>query len=58
MGHATKIMLPVYGTIASQFNDPGMNLLYKSIMDKLVNKTASDLKSNYQISEEYLKRFL
>ena len=44
--------LPVYGTIASQFNDPGMNLLYKSIMDKLVNKTASDLKSTYKISEE------
>ncbi|RZP12571.1 MAG: methylmalonyl-CoA mutase [Flavobacteriales bacterium] len=44
--------LPVYGTIASQFNDPGMNFLYKSIMDKLVNKTASDLKSTYKISEE------
>ena len=44
--------LPVYGSIASQFNDPGMNLLYKSIMDKLVNKTASDLKSTYKISEE------
>ena len=44
--------LPVYGTIASQFNDPGMNLLYKSIMDKLVEKTATNLKSSYKISEE------
>ncbi|MBT7242514.1 MAG: methylmalonyl-CoA mutase family protein, partial [Flavobacteriaceae bacterium] len=43
--------LPVYGTIASQFNDPGMNQLYKAIMDKLVNKTGSDLISKYQISE-------
>jgi methylmalonyl-CoA mutase len=43
--------LPVYGTIASQFNDPGMNQLYKSIMDELVNKTGSDLISKYEISE-------
>ena len=27
--------MPVYGTIASQFNDPGMNSLYKVIMDTL-----------------------
>ena len=43
--------LPVYGTIASQFNDPGMNQLYKSIMDELVKKTGSDLISKYEISE-------
>ncbi len=24
-------LMPVFGTIASQFNDPGMNRLYKSI---------------------------
>jgi methylmalonyl-CoA mutase len=42
--------LPVYGTIASQFNDPGMNQLYKSIMDELVKKTGSDLISKYKIS--------
>ncbi|MCF8425953.1 MAG: methylmalonyl-CoA mutase family protein [Bacteroidia bacterium] len=44
--------MPVYGTIASQFNDPGMNRLYKAIMDKVVEKTGADLKSNYVISEE------
>ncbi len=44
--------LPVYGTIASQFNDPGMNKLYKSIMDKLVEKTSAALESNYQITDE------
>ncbi|MCL4119647.1 UNVERIFIED_CONTAM: hypothetical protein GTU68_005793 [Idotea baltica] len=44
--------LPVYGTIASQFNDPGMNTLYKAIMDKLVEKADSDLKSSFHISEE------
>ncbi|MFD2824180.1 methylmalonyl-CoA mutase family protein [Lacinutrix iliipiscaria] len=44
--------LPVFGTIASQFNDPGMNTLYKAIMDKLVEKADSDLKSSFHISEE------
>jgi isobutyryl-CoA mutase len=44
--------LPVYGTIASQFNDPGINLLYKSIMDKIKKKTNTDLHSNYHISNE------
>jgi methylmalonyl-CoA mutase len=31
--------LPVYGTIASQFNDPGMNLLYKAVMSNIAAKT-------------------
>jgi methylmalonyl-CoA mutase len=31
--------MPVFCTIASQFNDPGMNTLYKAIMDKVVEKT-------------------
>ena len=44
--------LPVYGTIASQFNDPGMNTLYKEIMDKIVEITGADLKSSYTISHE------
>ena len=42
--------LPVFGTIASQFNDPGMNQLYKSIMDKLVEKTGADLQSKMEIT--------
>ncbi|CAN5855189.1 methylmalonyl-CoA mutase family protein [soil metagenome] len=45
-------MLPVVGTIASQFNDPGMNHLYKMIMDKIVEKTGADLKSDFQITKE------
>jgi len=36
--------IPVYGTIAAQFNDPGMNTLYKAVMDKLVEKTCADLR--------------
>lgn len=44
--------LPVFGTIASQFNDPGMNTLYKAIMDKIVEKTEGDLKSDFEITKE------
>lgn len=44
--------LPVYGTIASQFNDPGMNQLYKAVMDLLAEKANSELKSDYTISNE------
>jgi isobutyryl-CoA mutase len=44
--------MPVFGTIASQFNDPGMNTLYKKIMDKVVEKTGADLKSTFAITRE------
>ncbi|WP_417354682.1 methylmalonyl-CoA mutase family protein [Flavobacterium sp.] len=44
--------LPVFGTIASQFNDPGMNTLYKAIMDKIVEKTESELQSTFEITRE------
>tara|TARA_B100000787_G_scaffold170052_1_gene163660 strand:+ start:9937 stop:13389 length:3453 start_codon:yes stop_codon:yes gene_type:complete len=44
--------MPVFGTIASQFNDPGMNSLYKAIMDTLVEKTGVDLKSKMKITQE------
>ena len=44
--------LPIYGTIASQFNDPGVNRLYKAIMDKIVDKTGADLPSDFEISDE------
>lgn len=44
--------MPVYGTIASQFNDPGANSLYKAIMDKVVEKTGADLPSSFEITQE------
>ncbi len=44
--------LPVYGTIASQFNDIGMNNLYKAIMDKVVEKTDAPLKSSFAVTNE------
>jgi methylmalonyl-CoA mutase len=45
--------MPVFGTIASQFNDPGTNTMYKSLMDIVVKKTNdTNLQSNFQISDE------
>jgi len=44
--------MPVYGTIASQFNDPGMNTLYKVIMDKVVEKSGVALHSTFEITNE------
>ncbi len=44
--------MPVYGTIASQFNDPGTNQLYKHLIDKIVEKTGANLKSTFEITRE------
>lgn len=44
--------VPVYGTIASQFNDPGMNKLYKAIVNMLAEKTGADLKSDFSVTDE------
>lgn len=43
--------LPVFGTIASQFNDPGMNQLYRVIMNTIVQRTGADLKSSFEITK-------
>lgn len=50
--HEDPETMPVFGTIASQFNDPGTNSLYKAIMDKIVEKTGADLKSTFEITRE------
>ena len=34
--------IPVYGTIASQFNDPGVNTLFLSLMNKINEKLHTD----------------
>jgi methylmalonyl-CoA mutase len=42
--------MPVFGTIASQFNDPGANALYKELMAKIVERTGADLKSEHEMT--------
>jgi len=44
--------MPVYGTIASQFNDPGMNNLYKAIINTLEEKTKTNLQSTFEVTDE------
>jgi len=51
--------LPVYGTIAAQFNDPGTNVLYRALLDKLNEKKGLNLQSSLDITEkESLKRYI
>ncbi|MGZ3755812.1 MAG: methylmalonyl-CoA mutase family protein [Mucilaginibacter sp.] len=38
--------LPIYGTMASQFNDPGMNELFAALVDKITLKTGFKIVNN------------
>ncbi len=44
--------MPVFGTIASQFNDPGTNTMYRALMDVICRKTKAPLQSSFMSSEE------
>ncbi|MFD1873167.1 methylmalonyl-CoA mutase family protein [Hymenobacter bucti] len=44
--------MPVFGTIASQFNDPGMNRLYRAILSTLEEKTGAQFTSHLETSAE------
>jgi len=44
--------MPVYGSIASQFNDPGTNELYRALLEKIEERNPSGLKSGMEISDE------
>jgi isobutyryl-CoA mutase len=44
--------MPVYGTIASQFNDPGTNSLYKAIIEMLNSKAHAGLETKFAVSDE------
>ena len=41
--------MPVYGSIASQFNDPGTNELYKAVINKIIEKSNLDWKSTLDL---------
>ncbi|NLJ06436.1 MAG: methylmalonyl-CoA mutase, partial [Sphingobacteriales bacterium] len=44
--------MPVFGTIASQFNDPGVNQLYRAIIQKIAEKTGKTFHTSFEHSEE------
>ncbi|MDE0559616.1 methylmalonyl-CoA mutase family protein [Algoriphagus sp. NF] len=41
--------IPVFGTIASQFNDPGMNQLYRAIVGR-INEKFGGLESSFELT--------
>ncbi len=48
--------IPVYGTIASQFNDPGVNIIFNSLVDKINEKTAAAFEKRNMFSEGESKK--
>jgi methylmalonyl-CoA mutase len=44
--------VPVFGTMASQFNDPGMNSLFDALMERIKEKTQTDFKAE-PLSKEH-----
>jgi methylmalonyl-CoA mutase len=44
--------LPVYGTMASQFNDPGTNNLFAALMHKIKEKTGVDFEAKMTFTKQ------
>ena len=44
--------MPVFGCIASQFNDPGVNQLYRRVIDLLNEKTGANFQSHFHATDE------
>ena len=49
--NASDDEIPVYGTMASQFNDPGMNSLYFALMNKITEKTGVEFLSHLNLTK-------
>ncbi|TLS36692.1 fused isobutyryl-CoA mutase/GTPase IcmF [Pseudalkalibacillus caeni] len=47
--------MPVYGTIASQFNDPGTNTLFKVLVDTINEKCNLDWKTDIETTDKVEK---
>lgn len=44
--------MPVYGTTASQFNDPGVNQLFEAIIEKIAEKTGVMYKAGFSVPDK------
>ncbi|MDN3586920.1 methylmalonyl-CoA mutase family protein [Pedobacter aquatilis] len=44
--------IPVFGTMASQFNDPGMNNLFAALMDQIKSKTGTDFQAKMELTSD------
>ncbi len=50
--HANPDDMPVFGTIASQFNDPGVNQLYRAVMGRIDEISGGKFKTSMVASDE------
>ena len=48
--------MPVFGTIASQFNDPGVNSLYATLIKTIQTNTKADLNTSYGTTQEWSEK--
>ncbi|HXA02359.1 MAG TPA: cobalamin-dependent protein, partial [Cytophagaceae bacterium] len=48
--------LPVFGTIASQFNNPGINTLYKELIAIINNKTGANFQSSLELQTGFSEK--
>ena len=48
--------MPVYGTVASQFNDPGVNQLYKALIQAITARTGLESGSRFEGRDEMKDR--
>ncbi len=48
--------MPVFGTIASQFNDPGTNALFANLVDKINEKMATDWETSFEKTADVQKQ--
>ena len=48
--------MPVHGTVASQFNDPGINRLYKALIAKIKEKTGIAFPSHFRSKNEMAEK--
>ncbi|MBL0386617.1 methylmalonyl-CoA mutase family protein [Tumebacillus sp. ITR2] len=48
--------MPVYGTIASQFNDPGTNVLYRALVDTINEKLGLNWESSVVVTDGTSKK--
>jgi methylmalonyl-CoA mutase len=47
---AAEDSIPVFGTMASQFNDPGMNNLFTALMEKIKERTGVDFNAQMKMT--------
>ncbi|RMF58085.1 MAG: methylmalonyl-CoA mutase, partial [Calditrichaeota bacterium] len=48
--------MPVYGTMASKFNDPGTNKFYRAVIETLNRKCGLDWQSHFELTEAMIEK--